>query len=226
MPRPTLLRLVPVLFALSVGVAACGGSDDPEPVDATVARPRTTATQTTPTTATTTTPTVTTPTADGADSAAADDAGRAAGRRPRRRRPTTRAARPSPNEQPSTTPQQSGGASTPASCGSVAGGFISGVQATGADCGEAAGVASAWLDAIGESGPDADVAAGGYACSGALDGQKTSVTCIADGGRARDVQRAAVIARGAPERAGARLRAGAAAARTATVDGRAAPCRP
>lgn len=57
------------------------------------------------------------------------------------------------------------------------------MQATGADCGEATGVAGAWLDAIGESGPDADVVAAGFACSGALNGQKTSVTCIADGGK-------------------------------------------
>jgi hypothetical protein len=181
MPRLTFPRLVPVLLVLSVGVAACGGSDAPEQVDATVSQPRTTARQQTPTVTmptTTTPPTVTTspPTTPQTTPA-----------QPAATTPTTPPANggaTQPSEQARTTPsEQSGGAGTPASCGTVAGGFINGVQASGAGCGEATGVASAWLDAIGESGPDADVAAAGYACSGALNGTKASVTCIADGGR-------------------------------------------
>jgi hypothetical protein len=191
MPRLTFSRFaVPVLLALSVGLAACGGSDEPEQVDATVTQPRTTPTQAatvTMPTETTPPPTTTTP--------------------PPATEPLTTATQPpaTVTTPPATTPEDTGGATAPpaddpggaapgedgggsaapasASCGNVAGGFITGVQASGADCGEATGVASAWLDAIGESGPDADVAAAGFACSGSLAGTKTSVTCIADGGR-------------------------------------------
>jgi hypothetical protein len=192
MPRRTFPRLVPVLLALSVGLAACGGSDEPEQVDATVSQPRTTATQrrpatvttppttTTPPVTTTTQPPVTTQTTPPpATTTQPADSGGASPTTPQGDGGATL-----PSEPPSTTPSQpDDGAVTTAACGNVAGGFITGVQASGADCGEASGVASAWLDAIGESGPDADVSAGGYACSGALNGTKAAVTCIADGGR-------------------------------------------
>ncbi|MDW5598596.1 hypothetical protein VSS74_29820 [Conexibacter stalactiti] len=189
MPRLTFPRFaVPVLLALSVGLAACGGSDEPEQVDATVTQPRTTPTQAatvTMPTETTPAPTTTTP--------------------PPTTQPQTTATQPPATTPAQTTPEDTGGATAPpaddpggaapgedgggtaapasSSCGNVAGGFITGVQAEGADCSEASGVASAWIDAIGESGPDADVAAAGFACSGSLAGTKTSVTCIADGGR-------------------------------------------
>lgn len=181
MPRRTFPRLVPVLLALSVGVAACGGSDDAEQVDATVSQPRTTATQQTPTV---TTPTTTTPAQTTTQPPVTQPQTTAT------TPPVTTPTTPQSNggatqpRQPATTPSDdTGGASSPASCGNVAGGFITGVQVSGGDCGEATGVASAWLDAIGESGPDADVAAAGFACSGALNGTKANVTCIADGGR-------------------------------------------
>lgn len=182
MPRRTFPRLVPVLLALSVGIAACGGSDEPEQVDATVSQPRTTATRQTPTV---TTPTTTAP-AQTTTVPPVTTTPQTTATQPPATTPTTPqsnggATQPS---QPETTPSDdTGGATSPVGCGNVAGGFITGVQASGADCGEATGVASAWLDAIGESGPDADVAAAGFACSGALNGTKANVTCIADGGR-------------------------------------------
>lgn len=178
MPRLTFPRLAPVMLVLALGLAACGGSDDAEQADATVPTIAQARTQTTPaTTPTTPTTPATTPTTPAP--------------------PTTTATQPSQgttttpppdnggaSEPPRTTPRpQTGGAPTPSACGDVANGFISGVQASGAACGEATGVAQAWLGAVGEAGPEADVVASGYACSGSRQGDSTAVTCIADGGR-------------------------------------------
>lgn len=182
MPRLTFPRLVPVLLVLALGVSACGGSDDAEQADATVSQPTQPRTQetlpaTTPTVPTTpaTVPTVpTTPQTTATTPPPATT-------------PTTpdqNGGATQPRELPATTPsEQSGGAATPASCGDVANGFISGVQASGAECGEATGVANAWLGSVGDSGPEGDVVAAGYACSGSRQGDSTVVTCIADGGR-------------------------------------------
>jgi hypothetical protein len=61
------------------------------------------------------------------------------------------------------------------------GGFIRDVRAT--DCGVARTVASAWFDAVHDgAAPDGAIAAAGYSCSGALSGERASVTCSGSGG--------------------------------------------
>ena len=189
MPRLTLSRLaVPVLLALAVGVAACGGSDDgAEQADATVPRLTTPTTPAaTPTTTVATTPTTTVPTTTAPPPATTPAPPQTTATQP----PQTTLTTPPSNGGATTTPSrttpsqgQTGGATGPTACGDVANGFISGVEASGAACGEATGVANEWLGAVGESGPEADVVAGGYACSGRRTGDTTAITCIADGGR-------------------------------------------
>ncbi|MBB4665253.1 hypothetical protein [Conexibacter arvalis] len=186
MPRLEFPRFaVPVLLALAVGVAGCGGSDDAEQADATVptqAQQRRapeitvpTTPQTTPTTPVQTTP-QTTPVEPPQTTATQQTPPQTTPAQPPQTGGATTPRR-------ATSPQQTGGATGPTACGDVANGFISGVQASGAGCGEATSVANEWLGAVGESGPEADVVAGGYACSGSRAGDATSITCIADGGR-------------------------------------------
>lgn len=181
MRRLTFPSLVALLLALAALVAACGGdSDDAERADATV--PRTTqprapkrSAATTPTvTATTPTTTVTTP------RPATTPAPQTTPAEPPASRPRSGGAEPRDVARP--TDGQGGGAAAPAACGDVANGFLSGVQATGAGCGEATAVARAWLDAVGETGPEAAVEAAGYACTGTRAGDHTDVTCIANRG--------------------------------------------
>lgn len=182
MPRLTFTRLAaPVLVAVAVGLSACGGSDDAEQADATVPKATRTTPATTPTTPATT-PTTTVPTTP--QTTPAQPPQTTATQPPAQTTPARPRTTPNGGAQPRTTPSQpTGGATGPASCGNVANGFISGVQASGAACGEATSVANEWLGAVGESGPEGDVVAGGYACSGRRSGDATAVTCIADGGR-------------------------------------------
>lgn len=184
MPRLTFPRFaVPVLLALAVGAAGCGGADDAEQADATV--PKQTRTATTPATPATT-PTVTVPTTT------TPAPPQTTATQPPQTTPTTPAQNggattPATPSRPAPSKPQTGGAGTPSNtssaCGTVANGFISGMQASGAACSEAASVANEWLGAVGESGPEGDVVAGGYACSGRKAGDSTAVTCIGDGGR-------------------------------------------
>ena len=57
------------------------------------------------------------------------------------------------------------------------------MQAVGVGCAEATAVANAWLQAVGETGPESAVAAAGYACTGTRAGDHTDVACVADGGK-------------------------------------------
>lgn len=179
MSRLTFSRFAaPVLVAVALGLSACGGSDDAEQADATVPQTTRSTTPTTPvTTPTTTVPTQTTTTPAQPPQTTATQPPATTPTTPQQNGGATTPARSR------TTPSQTGGATGPSSCGSVAGGFISGVQASGTACGEATSVANDWLGQVGESGPEADVVAGGYACSGRRSGDATAITCIAEGGR-------------------------------------------
>jgi hypothetical protein len=210
MPRVTSLRHVPVLLALAAGLAACGGSGGSQQADATVraakpkahkharietvttptpplTTPQTTTTPTPPPTRTATTPATTTPNSGGA--AAPPRTTRATPPRVRTAPapPSTTATPPPARTTPSnTSPSSQAGQSGPAtqtSCGSIANGFLSGVQATGLDCGSATTVANNWLSSVGSAGPESDVTTGGYACSGRRDGDAVDVTCIDNAGR-------------------------------------------
>lgn len=184
MPRIEFPRFAAaVLLVLAVGfLAACGGSDDPEQADATVPVATQRAPEITVPTTPSTTPTTTVPTTPQTTPAQPPQT-TATQQQP----PQTTATQPpdtggatAPRRTPS---QETGGATGPSACGDVANGFVSGVQASGAACSEATSVANEWLGAVGESGPEGDVVAGGYACSGSRSGDSTSVTCIGDGGR-------------------------------------------
>jgi hypothetical protein len=57
------------------------------------------------------------------------------------------------------------------------------VQASGTDCGQARDVASAWFDKVqGGASPDSSISAGGYDCSGSLEGERAAITCSGAGG--------------------------------------------
>ncbi|HMJ02295.1 MAG TPA: hypothetical protein VK506_05100 [Conexibacter sp.] len=157
-----------VALALALALVACGGDEEresaapltqpPATTQATAPAPTTTAATTVATTGTTTVPPATTTA------------------------PTTPATTPAPSGgAPATTPADSGGA--PAGCPGAVGGFIRDVRASGTDCGVAGEVASAWFDAIDAgAAPDAPITAAGFACSGTLAGQITSVSCSGKGG--------------------------------------------
>jgi hypothetical protein len=185
MPRLTFHRsAVPVLLALAVGLAACGGSDDAEQADATVPKQTQRAPEITVPTTPATTPTTTVPTTPQTTATQPPPQTTATQPPPQTTATTPPAQNGGATTPPRTTPSQpTGGATGPSACGNVANGFISGVQASGAACGEATSVANEWLGQVGESGPEGDVVAGGYACSGRRSGDSTTVTCIADGGR-------------------------------------------
>ncbi|HEY4276962.1 MAG TPA: hypothetical protein VGM91_02010 [Conexibacter sp.] len=205
MSRLTFLRHAPVLLALAVGLAACGGSGGSQQADAIVraAKPRaahrahvqtvTTPTVTVPPPTTTTAPpptTVTTPgttpttTSTTPQNGGATTPSQTTRTTPSATRTTTAPPTAPPTQTTATTPStQSGTAATQTSCGTVANGFLSGVQATGTDCGDATGVARTWLGAVGDAGPESDVVAGSFACSGRRDGDDVDVTCISNDGR-------------------------------------------
>jgi hypothetical protein len=160
-PRLRLLAL-PLLLALVLGVAACGGSKRQADVttpalgsDTAPTTPTTAPATTIPTTPTATTPATTTP--------------------PRTTPTTTTPMSPS-------SPQGTGGAQ--AGCdGSVAGGFIRNVQAGGTDCARAKDVASAWFAAVhGGAAPNSQVSAAGYTCGATMAGERASVSCTAADG--------------------------------------------
>jgi hypothetical protein len=162
-PRGRLLA-VPLLLALAAGVAACGGSkhaaDVTTPPLGAASAPAGTATAP----ATGTTPAAPAPATTTA--------------------PRTTATTTAPSRTTTTTssPQGTGGAQ--AGCdGSVAGGFIRGVQAGGTDCARARDVASAWFAAVhGGAAPDSRISAAGYACAATMTGERASVACSAADG--------------------------------------------
>lgn len=181
MPRLSFSRFAaPVLLVLAVGLlAACGGSDDAEQADATVPATVQRAPEITVPTTPSTTPTTTVPTTPQTTPSQPPQTTATQPQTTATQPPDTGGAA-APRRTPS---QQTGGATGPSACGDVANGFISGVQTSGAPCGEATSVANEWLGSVGESGPEADVVAGGYACTGSRSGDATVVTCIGDGGR-------------------------------------------
>jgi hypothetical protein len=209
MPRVTSLRHVPVLLALAAGLAACGGSGGSQQADAIVrdakpkahkhariqtvttptapvTTPQTTTTPTPPPTTTATTPAVTTPNSGGAGAPTRTTRSAPTNVRTTPAPPSTTATPPARTTPSNTSPSNQSGQSGPAtqtSCGSIANGFLSGVQATGLDCGSATTVANNWLSSVGNAGPESDVTAGGYACSGRRDGDAVDVTCIDNAGR-------------------------------------------
>lgn len=169
MPRRACLLALPLGILLAVAIAACG-SDDADQSAATLTPPLSAATTSPATTATTTAPAATTAT-------------------------TTAPAQTAPATTPTTSTQASGGATTtqpttgfaggargaPAGCPSEVGGFIRDVRAT--DCGVAREVASAWFAAVQDgAAPDSAIDAAGYRCSGALSGERASVTCAGAAG--------------------------------------------
>ncbi len=150
------LLAIPLSILLAAGLAACGGSGGPKPSAATVEQPPLTSTQTT-VPVTVATPTTTPQTTTLATT-------------------TTAATTTTTPATTTASTQASGGA--PAGCPGAVGGFIRNVQARGTDCGHALDVANAWFNAVhGGASPSAPITAGGYACTGALSGERASVTC-------------------------------------------------
>ncbi|MCW2952811.1 MAG: hypothetical protein JWQ48_1981 [Conexibacter sp.] len=176
----TRIRLVPALLLLTLGLAACGGSSSGDHAAVTTDQPALTGTTpTTPPATTATTPTTTprTPTTSTATTPPATTT------TPTTPAPTQTSTAPPSNTAPADTiPQQrSGGA--PAGCPGAIGGFVKGVQASGTDCGQARDVASAWFDKVqGGASPDSSISAGGYDCSGSLEGERAAITCSGAGG--------------------------------------------
>jgi hypothetical protein len=159
MLRRARLLALPLGFLLAVALGACG-SGDRSAATLTQPPPRTqAAAPAATTTGATTTPSTTAPPATTTGTTPA----------------TTQTA-------PATTPtstQPSGGA--PAGCPGAVCGFIRAVRAT--DCGVASGVANAWFSAVhGGARPDSTIAADGYTCTGALAGERASVSCSDGGG--------------------------------------------
>lgn len=192
MPRPTFLRLVPALPLVVLGLAACGGSDDPEQADAPVTQAPQTSIRETPTV---TTPTVTTPPATtttppqqppATTPTTPPDNGGTPATTPTTPADPGGAQAPTQDDPPAqTTPpsDQTGGSATPVDCGQAVGGFIKGISATGTECGAATGVAGAWYDAVNQgTPPDAAIEAAGYSCSGSMSGQRTDVSCTGGDG--------------------------------------------
>jgi hypothetical protein len=161
--RPRRLA-IPLLLALALGAAACGGSrrqaDVTAPPLGSATGPAASAPATTPTTTAqaSTTPAATTP----------------------RTTPTTT----TPSTTPTTSSSSQGTGGAQAGCaGGAVGGFIRDVQAAGTDCGRAKDVANAWFAAVhGGAAPDSQISAVGYACGATMAGERASVTCSGAGG--------------------------------------------
>ncbi len=154
-------------LALAAAVAACGGSGS-NSAD-TVAQPLPATAQ--PTTAASTPP----PTATGASTATT----------PATTTQTTTTAQTTTTPTPTQTSTSADGATggAQAGCPNAVGGFIRDVQARGTDCGRARDVATAWFAAVhGGADPTSQVAASGYACSGAMSGERAAVSCTGAGG--------------------------------------------